>query len=49
MIKRAMFDLESEEHCKFVLECCDLFNIENNSDCDNDSDSDDDNNNMIVK
>ena len=40
------------EHCKFVLECFDLFNIDKNSYIDNDSDSDDndnDNNDMIVK
>ena len=44
-----LVDSGSIVHCKFVLECFDLFNIDKNNYIDNDSDSDDNDNDMIVK
>ena len=43
MIKPRLI-LEPLEHCKFVLECFDLLNIDKNSYNDNDSDIDDNDN-----
>ena len=58
MIKKATFDFRAFRAIKFVLECCELLNIDknsdsdfdNNSDCDNDSesDSDEENDNIIA-